>query len=109
MALKNLKEQLHRLGDAVELAMLNPNLHNTGRISEEYRKLKYMINGLTDFVEHTWEVKLIFGPGVVSELVDLKAEHLEEARAKAIEMFDRFDSAVNYELYCDGQQIPEHE
>lgn len=109
MAIRNLDEQIQRLDDAINIAMLKPNSYNIGRVSEEYRKLKFMLDGLASFVEHRWEVKLIFGPGVVSELVDLKAEHLEEARAKAIEMFDRFDSALNYELYCDGIQIPEHE
>lgn len=106
--LKPLSEQMQKLNLAIEVARINPNLHNMGKVSEEYGKLKDMLSGLTSFVEHKWEVKLIFGPGVVSELVDLKAEHLEEARAKAIEMFDRFDSAINYELYCDGKQIPEH-
>lgn len=107
MAIRNLNEQIERLGVAIDRAMLTPGTDNAGLVKVEFLKLKFMLDGLASFVEHRWQVKLIFGTFVVSELIDIKAEHLEEARTKAIELFDQYDSALNYELYCDGIQISE--
>lgn len=106
MAIKKLDMQLDRLNAAMSVAMMNPTSESVGRANQEFKKLKFMLDGLTSFVEHRWQVKL-FGVTWHSEPIDIVAEHLEEAREKAIDLADGIDTVIKYELYCDGKLIPE--
>lgn len=111
MAIKRLDEKLNLIDDLLNLALSNysnpvDKQLAIGKVSSEFKKLRMMLDGLSSFVEHRWQVMLVFGKGVVSEKVDINAEHLEAAREVAISMMDKFDSAIDYELYCDGKLIP---
>lgn len=105
--MNRLNDQIEILENRIREAMLDPRAETIGLVAADFKTLKFMLEGLSSFVEHRWQVKLIFGRGVVSENVDINAEHLEEAREKAISMVDKYDSAIDYELYCDGIQILE--
>lgn len=106
MALISLRDQIEMLENRIQEAMLDPRAETIGLVAADFKQLKFTLEGLSSFVEHRWQVMLVFGRGVVSELVDIKAEHLEAAREVAISMVDEFDSAIDYELYCDGKLIP---
>lgn len=106
MALRKLEDQISAVEAQIIKAQLSGKLEDVGQIGVEFTKLKWILDGLTSYVEHRWQVKL-FGSGWASELVDIRAEHLEEAREKAVIMVDEFDAAIRYELYCDGKLIPE--
>ena len=109
MALRRLEDQVEMVREKIINAQLSGAQEDIGQIGVEFTKLTWMIEGLTSYVEHRWQVKLFFTANVVSELVDIRAEHLEEAREKAIGMVDEFASAIRYELYCDGKLIPEED
>lgn len=108
MALKKLEDQIKVVEDQIREAQLDPCVANMGMVAAEFRKLKFILEGLSSYVEHRWQVRL-FGMGWVSELADIHAEHLEGAREKASNMVDEFDAAIRYELYCDGKLIPEED
>lgn len=107
MAIRRLDDQIELLENRIHEAMLDPRAETIGLVAADFKQLKFMLEGLTSFVEHRWQVRLVFGRGVISEKVDIRAEHLEAAREKAISMVDEFDSAIDYELYCDDKLIPE--
>lgn len=102
-----LNDQIEILENRIKEAMLDPRAETIGLVAADFKTLKFMLEGLGSFVEHRWQVKLFFARGIVSELLDLRAEHLEEARKIAIELADEYTSAIRYELYCDGKLIPE--
>lgn len=105
MGIKRLDEQIERLEKKLNGAMLIPNSIHIGMAKAEFLKLKFMLNGLSSFVEHRWEVRLFTKESHVD--IKISAEHLVEARDVAIELGDVFPEVVRYELYCDGIVIPE--
>lgn len=106
MAMKRLDEQIERVDKALESAMLAPNSIHVGMAKAQFLKLKFMLEGLSSFVEHRWMVKLFTTSGESVE-INIRAEHLEGARDVAIELIDAFFEAIRFELYCDGILIPE--
>lgn len=106
MAIRRLEDQIAAVEDKIMRAQLTGKVEDIGQIGVEFTRLTFMLNGLTSFVEHRWQVKL-FGVVWHSEPIDIVAEHLEEAREKAIELADGIDTVIKYELYCDGKLIPE--
>lgn len=109
MAIRQLNEKLELIDDLLNQAMLRPDGPSIGRVSAEFKKLRHMLDGLSSFVEHRWQVKLFDKTGFMYKFPDIRAEHLEEAREIAQDICDSYPSAVRYELYCDGILIPEEE
>lgn len=108
MALRKLEIQILKVENAIITAQLSGKTEDVGRIRFEFNKLKFLLDGLTSFVEHRWQVR-VFGSGWFGNFFDIQAEHLEEAREKAIALVDDIAGVVRYELYCDGILIPEEE
>lgn len=108
MAIKRLEDQIAVVEDKIIQAQLSGKTEDIGQIGVEFTKLRWILDGLTSFVEHRWQVKLFIVVGT-EYLIEIRAEHLVEAREKAIELFDDNDTAIRYELYCDGKLIPEED
>lgn len=107
MALRNLTDQIQEVENRITNAQLYPSPESVGMAHAEFKKLRFMLDGLTSFAEHRWMVKL-YTPQTHVE-IKVAAEHLTEAKDIAIELIDAFHEVVRYELYCDGILIPEEQ
>lgn len=107
MALRHLTEQIQRTENAIVNALLYTSTESVGIVHVEYKKLKAMLESLTSFTEHRWQVKLF--TRLENIIVDINAENLEHAKEMAENACDENDDVVRFELYCDGIQIPQED
>lgn len=105
MALRQLKEQIQQVQNSIVNAQLYSNPETVGVVDKEFKKLCHMLDGLTSFTDHRWQVKLYTEKQEVVTF-DLRAENLEHAKEMAENIVDENDDVIRFELHCDGIPVP---
>lgn len=107
MALRHLTDQIQKTNDAITNALLYASTESVGVAHAEFKKLRAMLDSLTSFTEHRWQVKLFTRHENI--MVNINAENLVHAVEIAEEACDDNDDVIRFELYCDGIQIPQED